>query len=121
MSDVASVTGKLDAQAQELDKLSRELGQTERDLAPVEECYESYLDTFETGLWDLHVAGDKLPPAEIRLRLARREMDKALLGEYSALIRKRKRLEKRIKALGSAIDAQRSILSALKQELAAVS
>jgi phage shock protein A len=120
MSSVVEVTSRLDQMADELDKLSKELGQTERQLGPIEASYEKFLDTYETGLWDKHVAGDKLPPEGLRVRLAHRAIDAQLLGEYSELIRKRKRLEKRIKALGAAIDAQRSILSALKQEMMAV-
>lgn len=106
--------------AGELDKLSKELGETERTLVDVEAGYEKFLDEFETGLWDKHLEGGKLPPEVMRIRLAHRAMDAQLLEEYSAMIRKRKRLEKRIKALGAAIDAQRSILSALKLELEAV-
>jgi hypothetical protein len=122
VSSVVEVTGKLDQQATELDELSKTLASTERKLEPLETFYEEALDDFETGCWDEHVKNEaKLPPAEMRERLARRTMPEKVLAERATLLAKRKRLEKRIKALGNAIDAQRSILSALKMELEAVS
>lgn len=122
MSSVVEVTGKLDQQATELDELSKTLASTERKLEPLETFYEEALDDFEVGCWDSHVKEEaKLPPAEMRERLARRTMPEKVLTERATLLAKRKRLEKRIKALGSAIDAQRSILSALKLEIEAVS
>jgi hypothetical protein len=122
MSSVVEVTGKLDSMATELDELSKALAVTERKLEPVETYYEEALNDFETGCWDAHVKEEaKLPSAELRERLARRTMSEKMLTERAALLAKRKRLEKRIKALGSAIGAQRSILSALKMELEAVS
>ena len=55
----------------------------------------------------------------MRLKLAHKAMDPGVLGRYIGLLNSRKRLEKRIGALKSAVDAQRSILSALKSELEA--
>ncbi len=121
MSSVVEVTGKLDTMAHELDELSKGLAMTERKLEPMQTFYEEALDDFVCGCWDEHVKNEtKLPPAEMRERLARRTMPERILSERAALLAKRDRLMKRIKALGQQIDAQRSILSALKLEIEAV-
>lgn len=120
MSDPLTVRARLDELATELDQRSKELAETERELDPTDEAYEAFVETYECGLWDAHEKDEaKLPGAELRLKLARRAMDKKLLGRYSMLIRKRKRLEKRISSLKTMVSAQQSILSALKSELEA--
>jgi hypothetical protein len=127
MSDPVEVRAKLDEYAQELDRQSRELGQVEQTLGGannvvgVETQYEKWIDDFEVGLWQAHQDGAKLPGVEMRGRLARKQMPPELLGNYVTLIAQRKRLEKRIGTLKVMVDAQRSILSALKSELEAVS
>jgi hypothetical protein len=122
VSSVVAVTSKLDQMAAELDELSKGLAITERKLEPMQTFYEEALDDFEVGCWDEHVKHEtKLPPAEMRERLARRTMPDKILSERATLLAKRNRIEKRIKALGTAVDAQRSILSALKTELQAIS
>ena len=117
MSDVAECITKLRECAEELDHLSRSLHETERRLEPTEVQYRTFVDDFEVGLWKQHQDdGAKLPSEALRLKLAERAMDPALLGSYTGLVMARKRAEKRIKDLRSAVDAQRSILSALKVE-----
>ena len=75
------------------------------------------MDTYITGLWAKHIEdGAKLPSEEIRLRLARKDMPPKLLGEYTDLKAQRKRLENRIRDIKTQVEAQRSILSALKTE-----
>ena len=112
----------LDSYARELDKLSGDLAGVERSLEPVEVAYEAFLDDFEVGCWERHTGDEeaKLPSAEMRLRLARKAMDTELLGRYASLTASRKRIEKRISALGKAVSAQQSILSALKIELESI-
>src|SRR5438477_12148406 len=117
MSDPASVILKLDSFAVELDQLSRDLADVERKLEPAESEYEAYLDSFYVGLYEKE---DKLPGEDMRLRLARHSMPAELLGRYTALLHSRKRLERRIAALGKQISAQQSILSALRSELESV-
>jgi hypothetical protein len=120
MSDVAACIERLRECADELDTLSRQLHKTERDLEPVEREYQQFVDDYAVGLWKKHQdEGVKLPPEALRLKLAEREMDPALLGRYVGLVMGRKRAEKRIRDLRSAVDAQRSILSALKTEMEA--
>lgn len=121
MSDVVSVRGKLSDQADELDRLSRALADVARQLEPVATEYQAFVDNHELGL--LLRSEDeteyKLPPAALRLKLARRAMDPELRGRYMALTHSRERLEQRIRDLKVAVEAQRSILSALKMELEA--
>ena len=112
---------KLDVLAAELDRRSKECADTERLLEPVEEAYERFVETYETGLWDAYEKDDaKLPPEAMRLKLARRAMPPEMLGDYSSLMHKRKRLDKRMASLKTAVSAQQSILSALKVEAEAV-
>jgi hypothetical protein len=120
VSSVVEVTGRLDRQATELDELSKALTITERKLEPVETLIGEFEDDFAAGWWERHEKGEKLPPEAIRDALCRQALPEKLRQEHASLLAKRKRLEKRIKHLGAAIDAQRSILSALKLELEAV-
>jgi chromosome segregation ATPase len=118
---VVEVTGRLDQQAAELDDLSKKLTLVERKLEPVETLVAEAEDDYEAGWWERQEKGEKLPPERIREALCRQSIPEKLRGEHAALLASRKRLEKRIRHLGAAIDAQRSILSALKQELMAIS
>ena len=69
-------------------------------------------------MWRRHEDDDaKLPAEKLRIKMAHKEMDPALYGRYVGLLNSRRRLEKRIAALKSLADAQRSILSALKLEM----
>jgi hypothetical protein len=110
---------KLNTLADELGTLAGLLADVERQLEPVENEYVQFIDNFDTGLWFSHVNdGAKLPSEAMRLKLARKEMDPELLGKYIGLTNSRKRLVDRIRSLKAEIEAQRSILSALKEELA---
>lgn len=122
MSTPAEVMERLAQLAEELDQRSLELGDVERRLEPAEMAVQAFVDDFEVGLWTKHEnEGTKLPSEALRLKLANKAMDPALLGRHQGLLHSRKRLEKRIAALKSQVDAQRSILSALKLEMEAVS
>lgn len=122
MSEPAALRGELDDLAAELDKRTREQAQVERDLEPLDALYEEALNDFEVSCWDEHVTNEaKLPSAEMRERLARRTMPQGVLSERAQKAAKRKRLERRIKALTTLIDAKRSSLSAAKSELEAIS
>jgi hypothetical protein len=113
---------ELDQLAAELDKRTREQAQVERELEPLDAFYEEALDDFEVSCWDEHIHKEaKLPSAEMRERLARRTMPGEVLSKRASKASKRKRLERRVKALGTLIDAKRSSLSAAKQELEAIS
>ena len=118
MSVIDSITA-LRSIAEELDALSGTLADVERRLEPVEEEHDRFIRDFETGLWSKHVNEDaRLPSEKLRLQLAYREMPPELYGKYHALVKSRKRIEKRIGALKAAADAQRSILSAEKEAVA---
>ena len=120
MTDPGSVMVKLDTLATELDQRSKELADTERLLEPVEAEYEEKVGDWEAALWEeSQLTETKWPPEKLRQRMAHRALDPKLLGSVFALIAKRKRLEKRIASLKVQVDAQRSILSALKVEMEA--
>lgn len=120
MSTVGESIAKLGDIADELDRASKVLSEIERELEPIEETYQRFVDDFEIGLWTKHEdEGAKLPSEALRKKLAHKAMDPALLGRYVGLINARKRGDKRIASLKAAADAQRSILSALKTELEA--
>lgn len=119
MSTPHEVMDRLDQLASELDLRSSELADVERRLEPAEIAYQTFVDDFEVGLWTKYEDSEgkvKLPPEPMRLKLAHKAIDSSLLGRYQGLIHSRKRLEKRIGALKTQVDAQRSILSALKVE-----
>ncbi len=120
MTDPASVMAKLDQYAAELDELSKGLTVTERKLEPLQAFVDEAQEDFDVSCWEAHRdKGDKLPSEAVRIALARKGMPTAILSEHSTLLAKRKRLQRRIKDLADCIDAQRSILSALKEEMAA--
>lgn len=113
--------GKLDELSAELDHLSRELLKVEQELEPVDDTYQAFVNDFEVGLWQRSQDDDKfkLPSAEMRKRLAHKEMPPELLGRHRGLTLRRERGMQRIRAVARQVDAQRSILSALKSELEA--
>ncbi len=119
-ADIGTVLVKLDAYASELDGCSRKLAQVEEELEPRNSIYEEAMDDFEAQLWENHEdRGDKLPPEKMREVLARRSISHTLREQRAVLLSRRKRLEKRIRTLSDLVDAQRSILSALKSEMEA--
>lgn len=122
VSEPATIMAELERLASELDTRTREQAQVERELEPLDAFYEEALNDFEVACWDEHVKNEaKLPSAEMREKLARRTMPADVLSARSTKAAKRKRLERRVKALGTLIDAKRSALSAAKAELEAVS
>jgi hypothetical protein len=122
MSTPAEARDVLTKYAGELHGLSRKLAEVEQEFAPVQQEYENFLDEFETALWFRHeTEGAKLPSEAMRVRLAHRAMKPELLGRYVGLTNQRQRLRKRISDVKVSVEAQRSILSALKAELEATS
>jgi hypothetical protein len=109
---------RLDAHSVELGKLSAALFEVNQRLETVEQSYQEFIDSYEVGLWlkAQEKNGPRLPSEALRLKLARREMAPELLGRRDGLVRKRERVKQRIGDLKTEIDADRSILSALKLE-----
>lgn len=115
-TDPVTVMAELDEATTELNDRSNELAQVERSLEPVEVQVEEFRASHEEGLWIKYVEnGEKFPPEKLRERLANRSMDAELLGRYTGLVNRRKRLEKRITTLKSVVNAKQSILSAMKE------
>jgi hypothetical protein len=119
MTDVIDARSKLNDLAGSLDRWSRALAQTSRDLEPVEEEYRTFVDDFEIGLLTKSEdeEGYKLPSASLRLKLAHKAMNPELLGRYMGLTKARERQLQRIRDLSREIDAYRSLVSAAKAEL----
>ena len=109
---------RLDAHSRELGDLSGALLEINRRLDDVEREYQAFVDDFEVGLYlrSEEPDGPRLPSEAMRIKLARREMSPELLGRRDLLVRKRERIRQRISDLKAEIEADRSILSALKLE-----
>ncbi len=120
-ADLGSVLSTLDSYARELDECSKKLAAVETELNPLNFIYEEAMDDYEAACWENHEdRGEKLPPEKMREILARRSIKPEIRSQRAVLLSKRKRLEKRIRTLSDLVDAQRSILSALKSEMEAV-
>lgn len=121
MSDVIEAKVKLRDIALELDKRSRELGDTNRALNPVQEAYDEFIRDHKAGLFqEAQEAGGRMPSVDMQEVLALREMPKEFRGKHFELGAKRDRLKQRISDLKSEADAWRSVLSAEKAELEAL-
>lgn len=112
---------RLSELAQELGNRSSDLAKVSRELEITEGAYRAFVDEYEIGLWQRSQdeGGFKLPSEALRVKLAQKAMDPALLGRYKGLTASRDRLKQRIADLKAEIEAQRSILSALKTEMEA--
>lgn len=120
MSEVRNAAEILIHSSHELDDLSKALMAAELELAPIERELELFVSDFQVALYDEHRARDeRLPSSEIRLALAYRAFDRDRYNRYLALKAARVRARQRISDLKGIVDAQRSILSALKTELEA--
>lgn len=118
------VLAQLEGNRFELHHLADGLASVERQLHGTDASggmqgeYTRFVDDFSIGLWNQHVNdGAKLPAKELRLQLAHRAMPPELYGRYFALKHSRDRMVTRMSALKAEIEAQRSILSALKEGL----
>lgn len=121
MSTPQEAMQRLSDLAQELDQRSLDLAKLERELEPLRTGYENHIAAFELVLWERHTGeeGEKFPPERVRERMALRAMDPEIRGRHDALVARRRRIEQRIRDIKAQVDAQRSILSALKTEMEA--
>lgn len=120
VSDAATCMARLDGFAEELDTLSKGLAETERKLEPLEGAYAEFVDDYELHLVEeANEKGERPPPEKLRETMARRACPSEIAAPYLALSAKRRRLEKRISAIKTGIEAQRSLLSAYKLEVEA--
>lgn len=121
MTTPQEATGRLSELSAELDGISRNLAGVSRSLEPVEADYRRFVDDFELGLYQRSIDEDgyKLPSEAMRAKLAIRAMPPELFGRYTALVRSRDRMVQRIRDIKTEVEAQRSILSALKEEASA--
>jgi len=121
VSTPAEATEKLDRLATEMGQLGDKLARVERDLEPVDAEFVRFVDDHELGLYARSISEDgfKLPSEALRQKLAIQAMPPELYGRRTALVRSRDRLVQRIRTLKVEVEAQRSILSALKEEASA--
>lgn len=118
MPESIDVLAQLNAAAAELDQLAADLFETERMLEPITLAYEDWMASYEGGLWTRHIEdGAKWPPEVVRQRMGHRAMPPELLGRYSGLVARRRRLKDRIGVLKESVGARRSVLSAMKEGL----
>lgn len=111
---------ELDRLARELDNVSKALVKTEQLLEPVEEEYGAAIEAKLVALHDAALKdGSRVPRQEIVVAMARAEMPEQLRKNFDHLVALRRRGERRLSGLKATVDAQRSILSALKAELEA--
>lgn len=121
MTTPSEAIERLQELSSEMDSHAGMLARVERDLEPVARDYEDFVAAHEIGLYEksTNEAEFRLPSEALRVKLAHRDMPAELYGRFRALTASRRRLEKRIGTLKVSVDAQRSILSALKAELEA--
>jgi hypothetical protein len=119
-SDVINASLTLMASARELDELSKTLTGVERELEPLETELSTWVEDFHAACWERHVMEEaKLPSSEIRVALAHKAFDREKYTRVLTLTAARNRGKRRISDLKGVVDAQRSIVSALKTEMEA--
>jgi hypothetical protein len=118
--DPLQVLKDLDGYANELDGLSKSLQQAQEMFVPVKAAYEDAMAEHEVRLWEeAKRAGEKMPREKLTERLGHRSLPIELWAEYVALTAKQDLLMRRVASLKSVIDGKRSVLSALREEMAA--
>jgi chromosome segregation ATPase len=111
---------KLQSIADELGTLSAGLHKLERESEEPLKDYEQEIADFEAGMFDRYEKDEgKWPGEKTRERLARKDMDPELRRTVDRIHAARRRAERRISDLKAEADSWRSILSALKEEMAA--
>jgi hypothetical protein len=115
---IAEASDRLIRAVHELDDLSKRLVQIERELEPLAERVDDFIEAFEADLWEDSKAedGPKFPPERVRMALAHRAIDRELYANYRAYQRVRVRAKQRLSDLREIVAAQRSIVSAAKTE-----
>jgi len=120
VSDVIDASRTLLQKARELDDLSKRLNEIEMELGPLEAELTEWVEDYQAACWKAHVEDEaKLPSEAIRLSIANRSFDRAKYQRILVLRAGRSRRKRRISDLKEIVDAQRSIVSALKTELEA--
>lgn len=100
-----------------LEQLGVELANIETELEPVQKAHDTFVEDFKAGLWEQHLAGElkRMPAEDVRLALAYKQMPTTLRGKFAGLKQRRERCLNAISRTRAQIEANRSILSALKE------
>lgn len=119
MSDAVDCIQRLRELAEENERLSQELIRVERELEPAQAEVDDFIGNYQIGLWQRSQDDKdfKLPAEALRILLAQKAMPPELLGRHRGLLASKDRLETRIRHVKTQVDAQRSILSAMKEGL----
>jgi hypothetical protein len=111
----------LDTRARELDKLSRDLADVQRELHPLKRRCDHFVANHIAGQWKAHVDdGVKMARQDVAVILATQALPLEDRGRLETLTDSASRMQKRISDLRAEVDAQRSILSCLKVEMEAM-
>lgn len=120
MADLIESSKALMDATDELDRLSKGLMQTEKGIEILEPRVEEFIEDFIAGLWETHEKEQtKLPPADVREKLAWKALDTDLKANYRAHLAARRRAKSRLSDLREIVAAHRSIVSAAKTEMEA--
>lgn len=120
MSEFVDCIQRLRELSEELETLGAQLIEVETEFEPVDADYQKFMDDHAIGLWQRSQDDKdfKLPSEKLRIQLAHRAMEPALLGRHQGLLMSRGRIKERISSLKAQVEAQRSILSAMKEGMA---
>jgi hypothetical protein len=120
MTEVRDASLTLMEKARELDDLSKRLGETEHELTPLENELTEWVEAYHVQCWEGYVERDEKLPSEVtRVALAHRSFDREKYKRILVLRGLRNRRKRRISDIKEIVDAQRSIVSALKTEMEA--
>jgi hypothetical protein len=120
VSDIATSSTALMNAAKELDEVSKALIAVEQAIEIQEPQVEDKLEAFYAVLWeDQEERERKMPPADVRERLAWRALDEDLKQAYRRNLAVRRRCKSRLADLREIVAAHRSIVSAAKTEMEA--
>lgn len=121
VADPTQARNTLDTHRAELDHLSKQMTETARQFEPIQHQVRKHCDEYELGLYQRSIDEDdfRLPSEKLREKLAMRALEPAVYGRYVALEASMDRMRRRIGDLKVLVDAQRSVLAALKSEMEA--
>jgi septal ring factor EnvC (AmiA/AmiB activator) len=121
MTDIATAMRVLMDSADELDRISKQLVETEGQLAPLEADLTTFVQDFTVALWLAHIdREEKHPPEKTREALAHRAFNRDKYHQILTLRASRGRSKARLSDLREIVAAQRSIVSAAKTEIDAL-
>lgn len=115
---IVEASQRLIAAARELDDISKALVEVELEIEKTEPRYQDFIESFVADLWDECIQEEKkFPPQDVRNAMALKAMDPTVKADYRYLIHRRQKAKQRLTDLREIVAAQRSIVSAVKEEM----